>query len=195
MQVNTSAPNQKGAICFYAGPTAGQKGGMNFTATSTTPPLFGPGTVELVQIITPIEDYMTNAVPSVKVPDPEDSKIGLDTHYPKTGPVYVEGGQPYQTNDSPAFGLANDVKSIVMQHSVTDYLMYEPPGSTQFVPLATFSWSTNGSATIPPSNNWADYATTHGSDSAGTVTPSSQTNFQVGNTFPSWTRVNVFPGF
>jgi len=70
--------------------------------------------------------------------------------------------------------------------------MYLPPGSdVQWVPLAAFAWSTNGSATIPVSGKWSDYVLENFSDSAGTVTPSAMTPFKPWNTHPSWTQIDA----
>jgi hypothetical protein len=130
--------------------------------------------------------------PSHQYNDPEDGLYGLDTGYPYPGPPYSEG-TTYQTNDSPDIGLTSAIGSVTMQHSFTDYLMYEPPGSSEWVPLATFTWSTNGNADVPFTDNWADYLGFNGSPAAGTVTPAGQVDFTAGNTFPSWNRTNVFP--
>jgi hypothetical protein len=202
MQVNTRAPLQNGNVALYAGPSAGQNGGINWTANVMGSSLFTSGTLELVQVVTPNQSYVFNTrvgVPGATQNDPENGMFGLDTHYPygwlTTGsydPPYLP--TLYTAYDAPSLGLGN-ATSATMQHQFTDYLMFKPPGYSQWVPLGTLAWSTNGSATIPATGNWADYALQNGSDSAGTVNPSTQTNFTVGNSFPSWTRVNVFPSF
>ena len=97
--------------------------------------------------------------------------------------------------DEPTAPLSNSIGSITIKHQFVDYLMYIPPGSSQVVPLATLTWSTNGNAVIPGTGNWADYAKQNGSDSAGTVSPTRQTNFTPVNTFPAWIRIDVFPNF
>ncbi len=196
MEVNTGAPGQSG-YALYAGPLSGQQGGINFTATSNTPPLFGKGSLELVQLVTPNMSYVVytgTGAPGPTHSDPENGINGLDTHYPKTGPSYSEGSLPYITYDDPSMSLSSSIASAQMQHQFTDYLMYQPPGSSQWVPLGIFNWSTNGSATVPFTDNWADYAVLNGSLAAGTVSPANQT-FTAGNTFPSWTRIDVFPSF
>ncbi len=208
MQVNTGAPLQNGSVSLYAGPTAGQAGGINFVATSTTPSLFGKGSLELVQLVTPslsYTEYTGSMVPGLQHNDPENGKNGLDTHYPKGGPLYSEGSMPYQTNDSPSINVQfYNAGSAVMQHQFTDYLMYQPPGNAdngvQWVPQGTATWGTNGNATRPATGGWAGYAAQYGSDAAGTVTagtaaPNVTVNFTAGNTFPAWTRINTFPNF
>ena len=198
MKVN-SCPNAGGAICLFAGPSGGQAAGMNWTAscqTPQTPVAFGTGTVELVQTVTPSLSYVAGGTTHN---DPENGKPGLDTAYPYQGPCYTEGGPNYSTNDSPYSSLSNSMTSTTMQHQFTIYLMYLPPGNgngpPQWVPRGTFTWSTNGNATIPNTSNWADYAAQHGSDSAGTITPNTKMDFTPWNTFPSWTRDNSFPIF
>ena len=101
----------------------------------------------------------------------------------------------YIADDNPYIALSTSIVSATMKHQFTDYLMFQPPGSSQWVPLGTATWSTNGSAAIPGTGNWADYAKQNGSGSAGTVSPTSQTNFTAVNTFPAWTRIDVFPSF
>ena len=192
MHINTNAPNENGALCLYAGPSTGQTSGMNWTATSTTPTLFGKGTVELVQIATPNLSYTayTGSMTGALHNDPQNGQTGLDGQYPYPGSAEDEGATPaipFTSNDSPATPLSNSMGSITMQHQFKDYLMYAPPGSTQYVPLATMTWGTNGSATVPTTDNWFDYLSQNGSDSAGTVTATAS---KAGNTFPSWTLVD-----
>ena len=202
MQVNAhvSLPGQQnGQVYFYAGPNNGQAGGMNWDATVTTPPqpAFGAGKLELVQIATPNVSYITNTTPSQTHTDPENGLIGLDTQCPYYGIVYSEGTSHFTINDSPLLGVQSTTASATLNDQFYDYLMYQPPGAdVQWVPLATFNWNTAGSAVIPTTGNWADYATQHnGSDVAGTVTPSTPTPFTATSTFPAWTRTDVFPAF
>ena len=208
MQVNSHCPSYTGNA-FYAGPTAaerasGQLGGMNWSANVMSSALFASGTLTLVQLVTPQESYVTNTgvgVPGVTHNDPENGLYGLDTKYPYTWET--QGSYqppltpvPYTTSDSPFLSALNSIASIGMTHLFVDYLLFLPPGSdSKLVPLGTNSWSTNGNATIPSTNNWSDYATQHGSDTAGTVSPTTSTPFTAGNIFPSWTRINVFPTF
>jgi hypothetical protein len=197
MQVNANCANQGSAICLYAGPASGQLGGMNWEATVNTPVLFGlftAGQLELVQIVTPNLSYYTAAGPSLPHNDPENGHTGLDTHYPYAS--YSEGTSPFMTNDNPSLPLGT-CYSASMQHQFNDYLLYQPPGTdVQWVPLGTFSWSTNGSAIIPSTGNWADYASENGTDAAGTVTPNGPSvPFTSTSTFPNWTLIDVFPSF
>ena len=201
MQVNTNAPKFNGAIAFYAGPSSGQAGGMNWTANVMSSALFASGTIELVQVVTPNASYVNYTgvgVPGRTYNDPENGMFGLDTSYPYAWAATGSYQPPYNpvaymTNDNPAIGLSSSFASVAMKHQFTDYIMFQPPGSSEWVPLGTASWGTNGSATVPTTDNWGDYVKQNGSDAAGTVIPTAQTPFTQGNTFPSWARVNVFP--
>ena len=201
MQVNTKCTNQNGSLCLYAGPSTGQRGGINWSATSMTPSLFGKGALQLVQTAVPHESYWTGVKPSVEHDDPENNLDGLDSKYPYPGTLYAEGIAPYEAEDSPSIDLTSTIVSALMAHQFTDYLMYQPPSAgngVQWISLATLAWSTNGNAAIPNSGNWADYKTQNGSDAAGTVIPSGTTatpftKITVPNTFPTWTRINHFP--
>ncbi len=205
MQVNTTAPNTNGAITLHAGPNAGQSGGgMNWTANVASSTLFASGTLELVQVVTPNMSYVTYTgvgVPGITHNDPENGKFGLDTRYPYDWVTTGGGGPslyvtpPYTTNDSPYISLVSSIASVTMQHQFTDYLMFQPPGSSQWVPLGTNGWSTNGNAIVPTTDNWTDYVKQNGSDSAGSISPTANTPFTPGNTFPSWARINAFPSF
>ncbi len=199
MQVNNFDPATGLDYSLYAGPgNADQLGGMNFAATSNTPPLFGQGSLELVQLVTPSLSYTTNAKPPVVHTDPEQSQ-GLDVHYPKSSNgASGEGGMTYLANDSPGIDLtAYNAGAASEKHQFVDYLLYKPPGgNSQWITLAQFNWSINGTATLPGTGNWADYVKQNGSDSAGTVTPSAKTPFTSvygPDFFVSWTRINVFP--
>ncbi len=204
MQVNTSAPRY-GGYSLWAGPVAstraGLPGGMNWQAKVYTPttPAFGTGTFELVQIVTPSDSYTTLTNPVQNHSDLLNGQTGLDVTYPY-GVVWSEPAK-LQDNDSPGLHLTGlgqsgnlTAASAVFQSSFVDYLMYQPPSSgngVKWVPLAAFTWSTNGNATVPVSGNWADYVTQNFSDSAGTVTPSTNTPFSPWNTHPSWTNKDV----
>ena len=197
MQVNASAYNANGTTCLWAGPGPGQSGGMNWTANSftpQTPAAFGTGTVELVQLVTPNMSYVNATgvgVPGKTHYDPEHGQTGLDTAYPYPGPAYTEGSimLPYRSNDSPTMPLNNAMASAMMQHQFTDHLLYLPPGAdVRWVPLASFTWSTNGSATNP--GGWSNYVAAYGSDSAGTVNPTAKTLFTAEHKHPSWTQIS-----
>ena len=203
MRVNTGAPGQNGAYALYAGPNAGQAGGINWSANVMSSALFTSGTLELVQTVIPNASYVFNTgvgVPGSTHYDPENGKNGLDSLYPYGWASYGSYAPPanpvpYTAYDIPSLGLSN-ATSATMQHQFTDTLMYMPPGGdSQWVPLGTFGWSTNGSASIPNSGNWATYPTQNGTDSAGTVNLTAGIKFAPSNTFPSWARINVFPTF
>jgi len=202
MQVNTANPDVTGTIALYAGPSAGQQSGMNWSANVFSSALFTSGTLVLVQTATPSRSYITYTgvgVPGVTHTDPENGKLGLDTRYPYHWNTYGSYSPPalpvpYTTYDDP-WQVLNGIASIVLQDQFSDYLMFMPPGSdSQLVPLATFAWGTNGSATIPTTGNWADYVKQNGSDKAGTVSPASQP-FTASNGFPSWAQIDVYPSF
>jgi len=205
MEVNTSAPKYSN-YSLWAGPTASEAhngfgGGMNWQAQAYTPtsPAFGTGMFELVQIVTPSDSYTTLTNPVQNHSDPLNGQTGLDVTYPY-GVVWSEPAQ-LQDNDTPGLHLTGlgqsgnlTAASAMFQSSFADYLMYQPPSNgkgVKWVPLAAFSWGTNGNANIPYTNNWGDYVTQNLSDSAGTVTPSAVTPFNAWNTHPSWTNVDV----
>ncbi len=188
MQVNASAPNDSN-IALYAGPTSGSggNGGMIWraTVTSPNPVLFKDGSLAIAQIITPDGSFTAlNAfqVPTT-YPGSQNGQTGLDAFpYP-----WSPGPQPpqYAGGDAPGFDLTSDMLSAHSADQFNDYLMYQPPGSAQWVPLATFDWSTSGNATQPNPGGWAAF----GSGSAGPVKPSgSPVPFTKGNSFPMWTQ-------
>ena len=197
MRVNTVPVGTSGALRLLAGPRPGQLGGINWTArsfTPQTPVAFGTGTVELVQTVTPNMSYVNFTgvgVPGSTHYDPLHGQTGLDTICPYPAPAYAEGSillPPYSTNDTPSLPLSDTMASATMTHSFTDHLLYLPPGSdVRWVPLGTFTWSTNGNATNPGS--WANYVAAYGSDSAGTVIPTATTVFTPEHTHPSWTQI------
>ena len=213
MQVNTNCVHLNGAMSLHAGATHGTSniGGMYFYLSVNTPttPAFGTGQLELVQTLTPSDSYVTNTNPPQSRSDPLNGLTGLDGSYPYYGGATPETNY-LDSNDSPNLPLQSTTASAAVAPSFTDYLMYEPPNSTQFVAVATFTWSVNGSASTtstgsPPVANWASYATqNNGSDNAGTVSelgsvsPNTAINFKAitkPNTFPSWTQIIIPVGY
>lgn len=196
MKVNANAPHQNGAITLYAGP--GVVGGMSLNADCFSSSPLGNGTLALMQLITPSASYVNTTgvgVPGANHPIPISGQ-GLDGvgayawSSVQQGDPDVGNFTPYRANDSPSLPLMSYMASATVQHYFVDYLMYQPPDNgsgTQFVPLATFNWSLNGSATNP--GYWSDYVADDGSDTAGTVTPPVTTLFTPGNTFPAWTQI------
>ena len=89
-----------------------------------------------------------------------------------------------------------------MGHSFTDTLMYEPPNSAQWVPLATFSWNVSATQALT-GNDWFDYVGPPGHTDhkwAGTIGPGgvdappiNPVNFAPTYAFPNWTRIDVLP--
>ncbi len=193
MKVNLYSPGSP-RYELFAGPTAAQtanglRGGMNFTATVASPDitLFGTGSLELVQLVTP--DRTVSSVDNDYTYS-ENGQSGLDTGYPYGWNASVPS---YQTDDSPGMPLADYLVSLAtMNDQFESFLMYFPPSSTQCVPLAHFVWSTSGKAVLPNSTGtWAGYIAQNGSDAAGTVTPSGNTaTFLPSNVFPEWTQIN-----
>lgn len=190
MQVNTANPASNGTdYWLWAGPTAGtsEVAGMEWDATVSPPSgtTFGAGSLEMVQLVIPNKSYTTTGLFGSTVTHSwsMNGQEGLDTTYPYG---WDTGAPGYEGNDNPGFDLtAVNAQSAQIGDQFEDYLMYFAPGSTQCVPLARFVWSTNGSATIPSTNNWANF----GSGSAGTVTPSGTRKFGLSNAFPMWTQI------
>jgi hypothetical protein len=171
MRVDTSSPGGNGSdYWLYAGGP-----GMKWTASVSSPlvGVFGDGTIELVQTVTPGISYTT--ADGMVHNYSNNGQNGLDTSYPY---LWATGAPNYTTNDNPGLNLTGTVAGSV-KDQFQDYLMYAPPGSSQFVPLASSSWAANGSVNIPPTG-WANFL-----GSAGTVTGGS---FSASNTFPSWTQ-------
>ena len=187
---------------IYAGATipmenAGQLGGMNIKASvlSPAPALFADGTLELVQIITPREGWsIYNGIDVTPHFPPDYGQRGLDGAYPYGW--ITNSGPPaptYTTDDAPGFSLLDySMISATLKHDFEDYLMYMAPGSQQPVPVARFIWNYDGSAGIPSTSLWKDFAKEHnGSDAVGTVTPSGNVStFLEFNEFPVWTQID-----
>ncbi len=195
VQVNTAEPGGNGTdYWLWAGPTAGTSnaGGMDWLATVSSPnaALFGNGSLMLVQLVWPNESYTTTGLfgNTVTKPDPENGQDGLDASFPYP---WAQITPVYKSNDNPGLQLNNSVLSAEVDDTFEDYLMYFAPGSNQCVPLAHFGWSAHGSATIPGTNNWANY----GSGSAGPVYPSGTNNFLAINYFPMWTQIMTSSSF
>jgi len=189
-----SVPSSQTSFFLWAGPTApqaanGLRGGMNFAAAvaSPNPTLFGAGSLELVQLVTPDRSVSTE---NGDYTYSENGQEGLDTQYPYG---WYVGAPNYQEYDDPGMPLQDYIVSLAkMSDQFQTYLLYFPPSSTQCVPLATFTWSTNGTAVLPNSTGtWSSYVRQYGSDTAGTVTPSGNTaTFLPSNVFPEWTQIN-----
>ena len=232
MQVNNAQPNDT-THDLWAGETVFEKSngaypaGMNWRATLSTPttPAFGAGKLQLVQLVTPSNSYTTVANPTVTVPDPENkNSLSLDGTYPYgSGSEVPVPALTYQDNDAPSLPLDDTNLKLTANKagSYSDYLMYQPPGSTQWVLLGTFSWSASGSATMPGNkdgspikpgtNNWPFYTSTSVAgvtDGAGAVTPPGSNPPQTSlptpvyftpastpNMFPKWTHVDLGHAF
>ena len=191
MQVNKKAPKDLEYELW---------GSMDWNATFQTPtsPAFGQGTIELVQIATPYQSDTTNTTPPKFEQGPHYGVPFMDFGCPYNNHLCTEAAQPYADSDNPGQQLTvgGQIYAISASDSsvYTDFIMYLPPGTdTQWVPLASFNWNTNGKATLPSSGQWSDYVTQHGSDAAETIdstaktiTPSTTTPFSPGNSFPHW---------
>ena len=181
MQVGT--PNLLGSgtdYLLWTGPTAGSSeiGGMDWYAT-VSPPVgttFGAGILELVQICTLNMSYTDRDFLGFTHTHTwsQNGEVGLDTVYPYG---WTQGSPSYRSNDNPFIDLTSvNAIQATLGDQFEDFLMYFAPGSLQPVPLANFAWSTNGSASIPATNNWANFGTA----SAGAVTPSGLYNITGG---------------
>ncbi len=183
MQVNTSAPGDSNYE-LWAGPIAGsgETGGMdwNATVTSAKAALFANGDIKIVQLTTPNATYTEGTTTHAWS---LNGQAGLDTSCPYP---WTSGAPNYFGGDTPGTPLMSTDTAATEQSQFVDYLMYVAPGAdVQWVPLATFSWGTNGSATQPNPGGWAAF----GSGSAGSVTPSgAPVKFSQSNSFPSWTQ-------
>lgn len=172
---------------------SGLNAGMSWPATLAPPqgaPVsLGKGNIELVQLITPSGEYINSS--NQEYQDGNQGLVGLD---PPPGGSWPYGWQTYEddpdvpdyfTSDSPA-GPLSGVQAVYGNKldSFVDYIMYQPPNSPEYVPLGYFKWNVNGTATIPSTNNWADFK-----NPAGIVEPSgSYVSFTPSNTYPSWIR-------
>jgi len=192
MQVSINPYGNGSDYWLWAAPLdISNTGGMIWRAKLSSPnsALFGDGSVQIVQLVIPGESYtykdyfgFTRSYSSAL-----NGQEGLDSSCPygwvTVGPAPGSGIR-YFAGDAPGLVLMG-LESATLSHKFEDYIIYEPPGSAQYVPLAHFVWSINGSATLPASGNWMDAV-----GSAGTVTPTgSATPFPQSNSFPDWTRV------
>jgi len=194
MLVDQKEPAENGTdYWLHASPISGsgQIGGMEWAATLSppvsSPVTFDKGNIYLVQVITPSVGYINTA--NQQYENAADGQSGIDTQWPYAGGWAVYEDDPYQpnylSNDSPGLNLTN-LQAIYGSEmsSFEDYIMYQPPNSSEYVPLGYFEWSINGTATIPSTNNWADFK-----NPAGPIEPSgSSVPFTPSNSYPSWTQ-------
>ena len=166
---------------------SGEDGGMDFRATvaSPLPGLFLNGTIQLVQLTIPIR---TITVGGLTYQNYYQNQEGLDQSYPYGWTAVPLGVTvPYYTRDSPRTQVTN-ADAATMQDWFTDYLMYKPSGSAQWVTVGYFVWSLDGNAAKPQSGG--AYSWAYWSGTAGTVTPSGNAApFSPSNSFPSWTQI------
>jgi len=164
--------------------------GMTWDATlnaPSSPVSFGTGILVMAQIITGIDSgYTTDTTPALSFPSSDNGQTGLDTlwPYPWTTVTLITPYKKYESGDSP--GTNVDVKRSAHDNiSFTDYLMYIPPGSLQYVTVAKYVWSANMGASLPSTGNWINFTGT-----AGTVTDAQRSgNFLPSNEFPAWTHI------
>jgi len=200
MLVDVNRYDAGGDIWLWAAPaTMGETGGMVWNASvfSPAPGLFENGTIQIVQLVIPGMSYTAPGIFGIASTHnfPQNGQEGLDGSFPYgwvTGPVHEPTGDKYFAGDAPGLDLiSTNARSATVTDQFEDYLMYEPPGSFQYIPLAHFVWSTNGSATIPATGNWADW-----SGSAGSITPSGSAKpFPQSNSFPMWTQIITVSDF
>jgi hypothetical protein len=172
-----SDPDEIGGMTWYA-----------FVSPPTGCPVaFDSGELEIVQLIIPGDGYVDYTHTEYVLAD--EGQIGLDTSWPYGWVQYedtLRTIQPdYMSNDSPGIDLTNLLAIFgYVSETFNDYIMFQPPGSPQYVPLGNFTWSTNGAAIIPNSNSWSNYI-----NPAGPIDPSgSFVPFTANNNFPSWIR-------
>jgi hypothetical protein len=183
--INTEFGSGNGTDYYlYAGPAVDTTGrGMTWNATVSAPTgctALGTGGLEMVQTEIPSPTYTSSA--GVAYKRSNDGQQGLDSSYPYPFPFSAPS---YASGDSPNFNLtSNSAVAAQLTYSFVDTLMYEPPNSTQYVPLATYSWSTSGGAQLTGAEKWDNY----GTDPVGAVTPSGITPFTASNAFPSWAK-------
>ena len=167
--------------------------GMTWSASVSAPPapiVFGSGSLELAQVIQSIDyTYRTNTLIPITHNSPSNGQEGLDTSWPY-GWVQVTTTNPlspsYISSDSPGMNLTNGIGSAGFDVTFEDYLMYAAPGSSQYVPLGYYVWRATGNASIPATNNWANFT----ANPVGTVTDSNTwTSFLPGNEFPMWSQI------
>lgn len=178
---------------LHAGPGPldfGATRGMTWYASLSPPSApvpFGIGSLAIVQIITGCDQGMTsNTTPPLSIPGPGNGQTGLDTSWPYGWEISttIVGGMKYESGDSPGIRVTN-LRSAHDNISFEDYLMYCPPSSVQYVPLAKYIWSANMGASLPATGNWINFTGT-----AGTVTDAQKTGrFLPNNTFPAWTDI------
>jgi len=157
--------------------------GMTWNAT-VNPPIspvsFGSGSLIVTQVILQLDRTWTTA--QSQISDPYNGQSGLDTDYPYH---WADGAPYYMSGDSPNTDLTY-VYAVAATQDFTfeDYLMYFAPGSTQCVPLAHYTWTTNGTVSLP-AGGWGVYP-----NPAGTVTDNGRTGtFLPANDFPIWTQI------
>ncbi len=178
-------------LCAGPGPLDfGATRGMTWDATVAPPPapiLFGLGSLVIVQVITAIDEGATlNTTPPLPIPYPNNGQTGLDTSWPYGWSIStsITGGMKYESGDSPGLDV-NSAKSAHDNISFEDYLMYCPPSSVQYVPVAKYIWNVSMGASLPATGNWINFTGT-----AGTVTDAQKTgHFLPNNQFPAWTQI------
>jgi hypothetical protein len=173
MQINSSYDLGNGTdLYLYAGPASGSTtgSGMDWLASVSAPAApvsFGTGVLEMVQTEIPNSTYVSTT--GIGYKRSNNGQQGLDTSYPYP---WLQSPAPpsYESNDSPGIDLTViSAASAQLQYQFVACLMYKPPGSSQFVPLATYSWSTPASSTGP-------------------ISPPGTTPFTKSNAFPSWSQ-------
>ncbi len=183
------APSGSSYLLEAADNSTSGKNGMTWLLTVASPnsSLFGDGTVSMVQLVIPGRSFQAE---KANYHNSTNGEEGLDTRYP----TYAATGIYWDHEDHPYFSLTNiaaangaDAYSATMHDGFHDYLCYTPPGSSQSVFLAELAWSTDATVNDPYLNGFYSWSY-YGSGKAGTVNPSSQTNFFMSNAFPNWTQ-------
>lgn len=163
--------------------------------------LFGTGSLQLVQLVwfryfTKSELDIYGQINHYK--DTLNGYQGLDTTWPYNKDWFNSSKDHtsyYDASDSPGAAISDSTDSrdgttvpittrIEVKSSFLDYIMYQPPNSTMYVPVGSFWWGCDGDAAIPSTNYWADFI-----NPAGVIWPGrNEIPFTQCNDFPKWSQ-------
>jgi len=167
--------------------------GSNWQGRVLTPALFsgnGYGLWHFLQIITP--GRSKTLVGGASNNCTENGNRGLDTVYPYDpvggtyGPIggWICDDTPQDSGDSPRTGLDDSIANANIDESFETYMMYHPPGNSEWVPLHKFQWRWYANDNIP-GVSWTNWVT---ASSAGYVARSSS---QRCYDHPFWDRLEA----
>ncbi len=132
--------------------------GINWQGRVLTPALFssnGYGLWQFVQIVSPGRSKTLVGGGSDNCS--ENGARGLDTVYPydpvggTDGPNggWVCDDTPQVSGDNPSTGLDDTIASANVDESFETYMLYHPPGNSEWVPLHKFQWHWYTNDSIP----------------------------------------------